>query len=308
MRWEEKMALRMAAPPQLCFLSVLLFTLDFFETCAPPKRAPSYNMIENNFCTSGRWWTALFHHDQRTMGDIYDWDYLVLYLESGRGWRKWGSRAEVLVRLRKRENRPPLLSILLSNVESLNNKLDELRSRMVFQLDTKNCNVMVVTETWLDPLIPDLAIVPEEVSIHRQDRTIKSGKSKRGGVRFMVSNQRCSDAEIISMGCSLDLGHFMIGYRPYYLPREFTSVVLTAVYIPPHTDTNQALDELYGVIDRTETSRPEAAFIVAVDFNNANLRKVKQMQMQKRQANTDTHLLIHEGDEGQVHLNRSTNK
>ncbi|KAI3376099.1 hypothetical protein L3Q82_016628, partial [Scortum barcoo] len=74
-----------------------------------------------------------------------------------------------------------------------------------------------------------------------------------GGVCFMVNNKWCSDVEIISTGCSPDLEHLMIRCRPYYLPWEFTSIVMTAV---------------------TETSRPEAAFIVAGDFNSANLRKV----------------------------------
>ncbi|KAI3362516.1 hypothetical protein L3Q82_012829 [Scortum barcoo] len=131
-------------------------------------------------------------------------------------------------------------------------------------------------ETWLDPSIPDSAIVPEGLSIHRQDRTINSGKSKGGGVCFMVNNKWCSDVEIISSGCSPDLEHLMIRCRPYYLPREFTSVVMTAVYIPPHADNKEAMDELFGVIDRTEMSRPEASRVyhVAGDFNSANLRKV----------------------------------
>ncbi len=37
-------------------------------------------------------------------------------------------------------------------------------------------------ETWLDPSIPDSAIVPEGVSIHGQDQTIQSGKSKGADV------------------------------------------------------------------------------------------------------------------------------
>ncbi|KAI3359098.1 hypothetical protein L3Q82_002644 [Scortum barcoo] len=39
------------------------------------------------------------------------------------------------------------------------------------------------------------------------------------------------------------------------------------------THNNKAMDELFGVIDRTDRD-PEAAFIVAGDFNSANLRKV----------------------------------
>ncbi|XP_053290725.1 uncharacterized protein LOC128450974 isoform X2 [Pleuronectes platessa] len=145
---------------------------------------------------------------------------------------------------------------------------------MAFQRDIKFWNVFVFMETWLDPSIPDSSIIPEGVSIHRQDRTTNSGKSKGGGVCFMVNNLLCSDVEIISSGCSPDLEHLMIRCRPYYIPSEFTSVVITAVYIRPHAHTNQALDELHAMIDRTERSRPEAAFIVAGDFNNAKMRKV----------------------------------
>ncbi|KAI3364955.1 hypothetical protein L3Q82_001119 [Scortum barcoo] len=164
--------------------------------CNLLKRALSYNMIEKNFYTLGRWWKKRFHRHrlQRTTGNLHGGAYLLLNLSSRRRRRKRGSRARVLV-LRKRENRPPLPSILLANVQSLDNKLDELRSRMAFQRDIKNCNVLVFTETWLDPSIPDSAIVPEGLYIHRQDRTINSGKSKGGGVCFMVVNNKwCSDA------------------------------------------------------------------------------------------------------------------
>ena len=100
---------------------------------------------------------------------------------------KRGSRAGLLVRLRKRENRPPLPSILLANVQSIENKLDQLRSRIAFQRDIKNCNVFILTETWLNPAIPDSAIVPEGFTIFRQDQTVNSGKSKGGGVCIMIN-------------------------------------------------------------------------------------------------------------------------
>ncbi len=47
--------------------------------------------------------------------------------------RKRGKRAGVLVRLRCRPLRPPLPTILLANVQSLDNKLCELRARISYQ-------------------------------------------------------------------------------------------------------------------------------------------------------------------------------
>ncbi len=55
--------------------------------------------------------------------------------------RKRGKRAGVLVRLRRRAFRPPLPTILLANVQSLDNKLCELRARISYQRETRDCYV-----------------------------------------------------------------------------------------------------------------------------------------------------------------------
>ena len=68
----------------------------------------------------------------------------------------------------------------------------------------------------------------------------------------------------------------MISCRPHYLPREFSSVFLVAVYIPPQTDagTKTTLNELYTPISKQENAHPEAALLVAGDFNAGKLKSV----------------------------------
>ena len=63
--------------------------------------------------------------------------------------RKRGRRSSLLVRLRRRAHRAPLPSILLANVQSLDNKVDVVRASVAFQRDIRDCNILCFTETWL---------------------------------------------------------------------------------------------------------------------------------------------------------------
>ncbi len=95
-------------------------------------------------------------------------------------------RAGVLVRLRRCAFRPPLPTILLANVQSLDNKLCELRARISYQRETRECCVICLTETWMSAMVPDSAIELTGFSVHRSDRTKElTGKSRGGGRLFL---------------------------------------------------------------------------------------------------------------------------
>ena len=68
----------------------------------------------------------------------------------------------------------------------------------------------------------------------------------------------------------------MINCRPHYLSREFSAILFVAVYLPPQTDagTKSALSQLYKEISKQETTHPEAALLVAGDFNAGKLKSV----------------------------------
>ncbi len=191
--------------------------------------------------------------------------------------RKRGKRAGVLVRLRRHAFRPTLPTILLANVQSLDKKLCELRARISYQRETRDCCVIWLTETWMSAMVPDSAIELTGFSVHRSDRTKElTGKSRGGGVCFYINNSWCDERNIHSIKsfCSPDLEFHMLLCRPFWLPREFTAIIITAVYIPPQANTDQALKELYRNISEQETVHPDAAFVVTGDFNKANFRTI----------------------------------
>ncbi len=77
-----------------------------------------------------------------------------------------------------------------------------------------------------------------------------------------------------SKHCSPLVEFMFVKCRPFYLPREFTAIVIVAVYIPPCANAKDALCELYSAISEQQTNNPDGFFIIAGDFNHANLKTV----------------------------------
>ncbi len=270
----------MMAPLNLCFyLLVYVFLLYLFTRIT----------------------SALFIYDKRTLLDIGHrctnllqdtlsmdpaWPLEILrntkvnkgHLNNCRRRKKHSGRhAGIRNRLRERAHSPPLPSILLANVQSFENKMDDLRARISFQRDIRDCNILCLTETWLTPSVPDTAVRPSDnFSVLRMDRTAEAGKNKGGEVCFMINNKWCDprNISILSHSCSPHLEHLSIICRPFYLPREFSSIVVTAVYIPLQADTSLALSKLHDELSGYINKHPDAASIIAGDFNKANFKKV----------------------------------
>ena len=150
--------------------------------------------------------------------------------------RKRGKRSSLLVRLRRQAHRAPLPSILLANVQSLDNKVDEIRARVAFQRDNRDCNVLCFTEAWLtqDTLLE--SVQPAGFFTHRADRN----KHLSGNETWCDHN----NIQELKSFSSPDLGFLTIKCRLHYLPRELSSIIITAVYIPSQADTSMALNEL----------------------------------------------------------------
>lgn len=72
---------------------------------------------------------------------------------------------------------------------------------------------------------------------------------------------------IVGKCCSADLEYLIVKCRPFYLPREFTSTIITGAFIPPSANDKLATSEIHAAISKQQPAHPEAAFIVAGDFN-----------------------------------------
>uniref|UniRef100_A0A3B5PZ90 Reverse transcriptase domain-containing protein n=1 Tax=Xiphophorus maculatus TaxID=8083 RepID=A0A3B5PZ90_XIPMA len=138
-----------------------------------------------------------------------------------------------------------------------------------------NCCALILTETWLNLSIPDNVVSLEGLATFRADRSSAlSGKTREGGLCIYINNNWCKNAMNVASYCSPDIKLLTVNCRPFYLPREFTVVSITAVYVPPSANTKEAMSVLYRTISELQSSHTEGVFIIAGDFNQANMKTV----------------------------------
>ncbi len=188
--------------------------------------------------------------------------------------QKRGCRGGLVAKLKANPFKWPLPSILLANVRSLENKLDYLNLDLSTKPEIRDCCVLIFTETWLNSSVPDVAISLEGLTTLRADRSCAlTDKSRAGGVCVYTNNSWCNNATMIVSHCSTDIEFMIIKCRPFYLPWEFSTLIITAVYIPPSANTKEAMCVLYNAISNLQTTLPEGVFM-AGDFNQVNMKTV----------------------------------
>ena len=151
-----------------------------------------------------------------------------------------GTRAGVRRKMRKRANRPFMPVITFGNCRSIHPKIDELRLYCRFMYQFREASCIALTETWLDDVIPDSGIDITNFTVVRADRDSNSCKSRGGGLAAYINNSWCRDITIKKRYCQPELELLTISLRPFYLPREFSNVFITLVYIPPSGNKSAA--------------------------------------------------------------------
>ena len=190
--------------------------------------------------------------------------------------RKRGKRGGVRQRLRSKQlTRIALPSLIVGNVQSLRNKLDELQGNVRFLQDYRNSCAMAFTESWLTEQDLDNGLSVDGFGIpFRTDRNAEiTGKSRGGGVCLYVNKRYCTSVTVRENICTPDMELLSVSLRPFYLPREFPQIFITVVYIHPKANNIIASNTVSDVVQGLQNISPEAPNFILGDFNHVSLKK-----------------------------------
>uniref|UniRef100_A0AAQ5Z3V2 CLN6 transmembrane ER protein a n=1 Tax=Amphiprion ocellaris TaxID=80972 RepID=A0AAQ5Z3V2_AMPOC len=142
--------------------------------------------------------------------------------------RRRGCRAGLKRREKRRRYKPSVPSVIMGNVRSLPNKMEELTVLTRLQWEYRESSLMMFTESWLNELTPDSLLTLDGFHLVRADRNARESGKRKGGGLAMYVNERWCNAGHISVKeqlCTKDVELLAVSLRPFYLPREYSHVI-----------------------------------------------------------------------------------
>ena len=128
---------------------------------------------------------------------------------------------------------------------------------------------------WLNDSIPDSDVAIDGFNLIWSDRTEKSEKWGRGvHVHMYINNSWCTDFKVHEEVCTPHVERLSVSIRLFYLPREFTKVIVCCVYVPLSASVNTAAALISRSVSCLKNSYPDAAVFVLGDFNSCQLDSV----------------------------------
>lgn len=194
--------------------------------------------------------------------------------EIKRKTRKRGCRGGNKVKNRRRGRKPVLPSVIMGNVNSLCNKVDELSACVRFDRLYRQSSLLCFTETWLTEGTPDSHVDLDGFTLHRMDRDLsRTVQESGGGVCAFVNERWChpDHATVKERISNENIELLVVSCRPYYLPREISHVLVTVVYIPPYAKDKLAIETVSKVTHKLQRSALDALFLITGDFNHRSL-------------------------------------
>ena len=191
-----------------------------------------------------------------------------------------GKRGGVKVRSRKRKYKQYVPSVTFGNVRALASKIEELRTSCRFLQEYREACIIALTETWLDSKISNNLLEITNFQLIRHDRNEHSGKSKGGGLAIYINNKWATNVCVKGSLCTPDIEILTVSIRPFYLPRDFTNVYVTTLYIPPDACMENSVGSLQEHVEHLNSEKPDAFHVILGDFNrcvvNRALRNYNQ--------------------------------
>ncbi|XP_061896893.1 uncharacterized protein LOC133645982 [Entelurus aequoreus] len=158
--------------------------------------------------------------------------------------KKRGRRGGIQSRVRRRPFKRPLPTIIMSNVRSLRNKMDLLHARCRFERALRDICIIALSGTWLEESVIDSEVSLDNFTIVRSDRTKHSGKTRGGGVCLYINDRWCNNIKVHCKVCRPNLELLTLSLRPFQLPREFPTVVVSCIYVAPSANINTAAEQM----------------------------------------------------------------